>query len=425
MIEAHLRTRLLSEAHGAEENASPSYAAIVKPALEGFGTACELVGTYSAEKRTEVVTVAGRTYLVFDQALSETFNLFNRLTHLRVEGAGSFIAAALHRPLAEALREAQEPLLCAYFVRRAVEAKPFMRLVLDANPSGGDMFWQNLVILFHEAAHALSPDSAERAELSHAAVVLASGLANDLILGMTGQMSGLLETDSFGDIARKDVEAWTAAKDDLNIGDDAIYDTYAEVGSDPRFLDELMCDFFAIQCVTKYLGEGRSHSASADFPDIAIGAFQACYSAFLHMRLLKYFSDVTRDLPRHRDQAKLDPLKQRWLVELTFRGNIVVQRLLDAPDSFDLPGLRRKLAERFAALQDAHMASLLNVGNELLERTVLNEEFYEALPGSLEQDGFDLALLDQDEIAFFEEADAIWQLLWHHRNAWLDRRKKR
>lgn len=57
------------------------------------------------------------------------------------------------------------------------------------------------------------------------------------------------------------------------------------------------------------------------------------------------------------------------------------------------------------------MASLLNVGNELLERTVLNEEFYEALPGSLEQDGFDLALLDQDEIAFFEEADAIWQLL--------------
>lgn len=411
MIDAHLRTRLLSEAHRTQENASPSYSAIVKPALQSFGVACELVGTYSAEKRTEVVTIGSQTYLIFDQALSETFNLFNRLTHLRVEGAGSFVAAALHRPLAEALREAQEPLLYAYFVRRAIEAKPFMRLVVEGNPSGGDMFWQNLVILFHEAAHALSPDNAEREELGHAALVLASGLANDLILGMTGKLSDLLETDSFGDRAKKDVEAWTAAKDDLNIGEDDIYDTYAEVGSDQRFLDELMCDFFAIRCVTKHLGESRSHTTAAEFPEIVIGAFQACYSAFLHMRLLKYFADVMRDLPRHRDQAKLNPLKQRWLVELTFRGNIVVQRLLDAADSFGLAGLSRKLAEHFAALQDAHTASLLSVGNELLERTLLNEDFYAALPANLRQDGFDLSLLDHDPIEFFEEADAFWQLL--------------
>lgn len=411
MIDAHLRTRLLSEAHAVQETVLPSYREIAGPILRGFGVNCDLAETYSAEKRTEIVTIEGRTYLVFDHALCDTFNLLNRLTHLKVEGAGSFIAAALHRPLAEALREAQEPSLYAYFVRRALEAKPFMRAAMQANPNAGEMFWQNLVILFHEAAHALPADSPVRVELSHAAIILASGLANDLILGMTGQLSGLLEPDAFGQRAEQDLEVWRTAKDDLNISDDVIYETYAEVGSDPRFLDELTCDFFAIACVANYLREGRARTSSEAFPDIVVGALEACYEAFLHMALLKYFADVTRDLPRYIDQAKINPLRVPQLVELNFRANIVVQRLIDTAAAFELPEFSQKIRESLAALQDAHIANLFSIANELLERTLLNTEFHATLTAVLHQDGFDLSLLDEDPLDFFESADGFWQLL--------------
>jgi hypothetical protein len=411
MIDAYLRTRLLSEAHAVQETVLSSYREIALPILQGFGVSCDLAETYSAEKRTEIVTIEGRTYLVFDHALSETFNLLNRLTHLKVEGAGSFIAAALRRPLAEALRDAQQPSLYAYFVRRSLEAKPFMRAAVQANPSAQVMFWQNLVILFHEAAHALPADGSLRVELTQAAIILASGLANDLILGMTGQLSCLLEPDTFGRRAEQDMEVWRATKDDLGIGDDAIYEIYAEVGTDPRFLDELMCDFFAIACVTNYLRDGRARSPREAFPDIVIDAFQACHIAFLHMRLLKYFADVTRDLPRPSDQAKINPLRLRQMVELSFRGNIVVQRLVDAAGAFELPELSSKLAQSLAAVQDAHTANLFNIGNELLERTLLNDDFHASLLEALRQDGFDLSLLDKDPLDFFEVADGFWQIL--------------
>jgi hypothetical protein len=411
-IDAHLRTRLLSEAHADQETVLPTFQAIVGPTLERLGIHCELTQTYSAEKRTEVVTINDdRNYLVFDHALSETFNLFNRLTTLRVEGADSFIEAALYRPLAEALREAQKPALYAFFIRGALEAKPFMRVVTASNPSAGNMFWQDLVILFHEAAHALPLNSAERTELSCAANVLASTLANDLILGMTGQLSDLLETDAFGERAKKDMETWSAAKDDLNIGDDAIYETYAAVGTDPRFLDELMCDFFAIHCVTTHLNETRARTDPDIFPDVVVSAFLACHAAFLHMRLLKYLADVAHNLAHHLEQAKLDPLKLRWLVELTFRANIVVKRLLDAADIFGLPDLTPKLAERLASVQDAHTGGLINISNQLLEGTLLSANFHATLPAALEQDGFDMSLLENDPIGFFEAADGFWQVL--------------
>jgi hypothetical protein len=125
MIDAYLgNTRLLSDAHAVQETVLSSYREIAAPILKDFGVTCDLVEIYSAQKRTEIVPIEGRTYLVFDHALAETFNLFNRLAHL--QGGGSFTAAALHRPLAEALRDAQQPALYAYFVRRALESDPFI-----------------------------------------------------------------------------------------------------------------------------------------------------------------------------------------------------------------------------------------------------------------------------------------------------------
>jgi hypothetical protein len=411
MIEAHLRTRLLSEAHAVQKTVLASYREIALPILQSFGVSCELAETYSAEKRTEIVSIKGHTYLVFDHALSETFNLLNRLTTLKIEGAGSFIAAALHRPLAEALRDAQQALPYAHFVRRALEAKPFMRAAIEANPNAEDMYWQNLVILFHEAAHALPADHPVRAELSQAAMVLASGLANDLILGMTGKLNGLLEPDLFGQRAERDLEAWGAARDDLNIGEDAIFETFSEVGTDPRFLDELMCDFFAISCVASLLRQTHARSTRDAFPDLVVGAFKACHAAFLHMRLLKYFSDIAHDLPQHNAQDKLNPLQLRRMVELSFRGNIVLQRLLDAVGSFEMPELTQTLAQRLAAQQDAHTTNLFNIGNELLELTLLDAKYHASLPEAVQQDGFDLSLLDGSQLDFFEAVDAFWQIL--------------
>lgn len=411
MIKTHLRTRLLSEAHAVQDTVLLTYREIALPILEGFGVSCELAETYSAEKHTEIVSIEGHTYLVFDHALSETFNLFNRLTALKVEGAGSFIAAALHRPFAEALREAQQPLPYAHFVRRALEAKPFMRAAVEGNPNAGGMYWQNLVILFHESAHALPADHPVRVELSQTAMALASGLANDFVIGMTGKLMGILEPDSIDQKVKRDIEAWQAIKDDLKIGDDAIFDTYTEIGADPRFIDELMCDFFAIECVANLLGQSRARALPDAFPDLIVDAFKSCHAAFLHMRLLKYLTDVARDLSRYTMQDKLNPLQLRRLVELTFRGNIVVRRLLDAAGEFGIPYLSQRLAQNLAAQQEAHTTNLFNIANELLERTLLDATYHAALPEAVSQDGFDLALLQENELEFIEEVDAFWQLL--------------
>jgi hypothetical protein len=85
---------------------------------------------------------------------------------------------------------------------------------------------------------------------------------------------------------------------------------------------------------------------------------------------------------------------------LSFRGNIVVQRLVDAAGSFELPKLSQKLAQSLAALQDAHTSNLFSIGNELLERTLLNADFHAILSEALRQDGFDLSLLDEDPLEF-------------------------
>jgi hypothetical protein len=286
-----------------------------------------------------------------------------------------------------------------------------MPAAVQGNPRAGEMFWQNLVILFHEAAHALPTSHPVRTELSHAAAVLASGVANDLILGMTGKLSGLFEADAFGKRAEQELDVWRTTKDDLNIGDDAIFDTYAAIGTDQRFLDELMCDFFAIACVVNYLSGSRAATQSEFFPDVVIDALQACHNAFLHMRLLKYLADVARDWPLYDNLPKINPLQLRQLVELTFRGNIVVQRLIDAAGGFEIPELSRKLAEHLARLQDAHTTNLFTIGNELLERTLLNADFHAHMAAALREDGFDMSILADDPIGFFEAADGFWQIL--------------
>ena len=128
------------------------------------------------------------------------------------------------------------------------------------------------------------------------------------------------------------------------------------------------------------------------------------------MRLLKYLADVAHNLAHHLEQAKLDPLKLRWLVELTFRANIVVRRLLDAADIFGLPDLTPKLAERLASVQDAHTGGLINISNQLLEGTLLSADFHATLPAALEQNGFDMSSFKRSH-RLFQAADGFWQVL--------------
>jgi hypothetical protein len=325
-----------------------------------MGVDLELIEIFSAQKRTEVVATKTRSYLAFDHALLDIFNLFNRLAQL--DDSRSFVAAALHRPLAEALRDAQQPGPYAFFVRRALEAKSFMRAAVQINPQGGEGLWQNLVILFHEAAHALPAEHPIRVELTHAATVLSSSLANDLILGMTGQLLGALDADPIGQGATKDLDRWQATKGDLHISDDAIHETYALVGSDQRFLNELMCDFFALTCIVDLLASRRARYRKDAYADVVAEALGACHKAFLNMRLLQYLTDIARDWTLHIDSPTMNPLKLRLLVEMTFRGNLGVKRLLDSAESFKIPTLNRELIGRLATLQDAHTTNLFEAG---------------------------------------------------------------
>ena len=380
---------------------APFFAWAVAPLLREHGLSCELVEIYSAQRRTELVRIENRGILVFDHALPELFNLLNRLLDLDTP---FLVAAALQRPLAEALREAQSFPLYAFFLRRSFEAAPLLRVVVAGQSRGDEVTWQNQIILLHEAAHHL-PLTAPLMELSRQAARLqASNLANDLIIGMTGQFNAMLDDEAGEGNVSQAVQAWQTARQSLDTSDDAISSTYEMLANDPRFLEELACDFFAIAIVAK-----RLHAAGRT-GEMVVDALVAGSKTFLKMRLVQYLHDMAHDWKNHQGPKQIDPVRLRLLVEMTFRGNAVTRQLLDTAEGFGLD-IHEAVKKAFGDLQARYHSVVLNIVNEMLERTLLNPAFHDGLDAQLTADGFEPALLAEDPLAFIDMADALWQVL--------------
>lgn len=394
-----------------EAEAQEAFRTIVRPLLAHLGVPCKLVETFSAGKRCTSAWVEGERYIVFDHAVLECFAQLDWLSGPSANA--SLIRAAFQRVLAESARGAQNVELYAFFVRRALEVRSLF-------PQSGELpdvsfarFWQAAFVLCHEAAHALPHDHSMRQALDARAVSSVSSLTNELVLGLTGQLTDMLGAPDGKEKSpvQGDLEEWIATRDDLGLGEDAIFSTYEAVGTDPRFLDEVACDSFAVTGLVHALTIRRETIPTDAFPELLLNVMLAAYRGFLHHRLLSYFDDVLRSLPAHLVAERINPLKLRLMVEFGLRGNLVVLQMLEAVGDLTSDAAKATLRERFATIQMRHTENLFEVGDHLLATTVLDEGFNDALRSMLTEDKIDLREIDNDPLSIFLQTDSLWQEL--------------
>src|ERR1700733_3740719 len=87
-------------------------------------------------------------------------------------------------------------------------------------------YWLAILVLCHEGAHALSPDHALRKALEDYATLSGSSMMNEMISALTGKLSSLLDGEPLPGTLQRDLENWSATRNDLGIGDDAVFATF-------------------------------------------------------------------------------------------------------------------------------------------------------------------------------------------------------
>jgi hypothetical protein len=382
---------------------------VVRPFLAQFEIKCGLLETRTPARRCDCLNVTGERYIQLDYGLLDCFAL--------LDWAGgksrnaSFTVAAFQRVFAEAARTAQHGELYLFFMRRALEIAPRMLSTRGVYQSAFARYWQAILVLSHEGAHALAPESEMRHALESYAMFSASSMMNEMIAGLSGQLGSLLDGEPISSVLQRDLENWSVTRDDLKIGDDAVFATFEAVATDPRFLDEIACDRFAAVSIEAALAELRTTMEPAEFEALAREALVTAYRGFLHLRLLKYLDDLFQELAANLSAEKIDPLKQRQMVEIGFRGNLVMKLILGATRDLVGESAAQRLTTDLAAIQAEHTQRLFEVANELLERTVLNPEFHGQLRTMLAADGFGPNIFDDDPLEAFEEADRLWEVL--------------
>ncbi len=381
----------------------------VRPFLAQFGVHCSLLETRTPARRCDCLEVAGERYIQLDYGLLDCFALLDWAG--AKSGNASFTATVLQRPFAEAARLAQQGQLYLFFIRRAFEVTPRILPRHGVYLSAFARHWLAILVLCHEGAHALSPDHALRKAIEDYATLSASSMMNEMISGLTGQLSSLIDGEPESGTLQRDLENWSATRDDLAIGDDAVFATFEAVATDPRFLDEIACDRFAMMRIEAALAEIRTTMEAPEFDSLAREVLVIIYRGFLHLRLLKYLDDLFRELPANLAADKIDPLKQRQMVEIGFRGNLVVKLILDAVRDLVGESAANKLLTDLATTQADNTQRLFEVVNQVLEMTVLNSDFHAQLRTMLAADGYDAAVFDDDPLGAFEEADRVWAAL--------------
>ena len=143
----------------------------------------------------------------------------------------------------------------------------------------------------------------------------------------------------------------------------------------------------------------------------ATDAFVSVYRGFLHLRLLSYIDEVAGRMPTDLSDEKLNPLKLRFLVEIGFRGNLVVQQLLNEAQDIGGEDFAAELRSRVAEVQEHHTIRLFTAVNGLLEMTFLDRQFHDGLPALLAGDRLGPIAPDVDLLRALDESDSQWQSL--------------
>lgn len=415
MTDEVIRERLRNRFPGKQPPASRTEARLafeqtVQPLLLALGVSCTLIESYTVARRCDAIGANGQRFIVFDHAQLESFGLLEQLCTI---AQPDFAAAALQRVFAEASRGAGHAAFYRFFLNRAIEIAPAIQRLSSRETAEPFIYWQTLFILLHEAAHALPPDHGLRENLMYQARLMASAMMNEQIARTSGKLREALR--EIIDEPPLDLtpfeEAWNATRDDLNLGDQVISDVFYSVATDPRFLDEIACDCFAISCLKTALLEQRGEVDSGSSNASELSILSSVYRGFLHLRLLGYIDEVARQMDVHLAEDRLNPLKIKQLVEVGFRGNLVVRQLLEVGKELGGESFSSQLKIMISDDQATHTDRLFTAANGLLDMTILSQAFHDNLIDLLVQDGVNVVLLNDDPFTVIHETDAAWKQL--------------
>lgn len=414
-------TRLIYREKIPTEHARLIYEHSVKFILDFLGVEVTLHDTYSAQKSPEMIQYNGVKLLVVDHALIDYFRILNSLVRFRDQP--DLVAAILQRPLAEACRNAGHLKHYAFFIKRAIEIKPYVRVLEQAGPHSLDTFWQMLTVLAHEAAHAI-PQGSELGENLWLQARLDISMEVNSLIEKTNDMLVSLLNDADGESNNRDQMIDTMGDLQLllqstgksgSAGIDS--SVFLSKTQDNDFVEEIMCDSFAVTVIGMQLERYKNQEDKLLDAEVIAGNLLAAYKTFLNMRFNKYIDDICQLIDTDASKEKIDPIKQNGLVEFTIRGNFFAKRIIqlwgtclarmgELDDSMTFE-------QEVRFLNKQHTEALFMPMNQLLEDTLLTPDFSNSLNQLLEEDGYDLELFETAPWKAIDLIDAFWRIAVH------------
>jgi hypothetical protein len=377
----------------------------VRPIMAGLGIDAPIIEVYSPGRSSYCKTFNGHRYIVLDHGQLLCLATLDRLTFRGVKM--HHVAAAFQRVLAEASRNAQQADLYSFFIRRASEVKSIHGI--DQLCEGDEIARtaQTLLILFHEAAHALPNDHELRTATDSYAILKVSSLSTQWLRMLTAKYPLDLGED-LPRITEEDLAEWIVFRDSQNFSDEELGEAINTVANDPSFLGEIACDRTAVSLQQAVLEANREGHTEQEFLQHCTAVFLSLYRTFLHLRLLKYIDDVFLNLPEHITVSRINPLNLHAMVAAGFRGALVGQLILDAAIETGGDVYCTQLRTMLVVIQREHTTQLFEPLNRLLEMTVLNLDFHHKLPQLLAEDGITAVSFGADELDTLCSADTIW-----------------
>jgi hypothetical protein len=374
--------------------------------------------TYSAKKSPELIRYNGSNFLVFDHALIEYFRVLNSLT--RFPDKPDIVAAILQRPLAEACRNAGHLKHYAFFIKRAIEVKPLVRILEQAGPHSLDTYWQMLTVLSHEAGHAIPRSSEIGEHLWLQAKLDISMEVNRIIKRTNAMLASFLKNHETEEIA-SDYDI--GAMNDLQIllqstSKNGAYEldssAFLSKAQDDNFVEEIMCDSFAVNVLRIQLKRHTIPGNKVANMEVVEDNLLAAHKTFLNMRFHKYIEDICKLADIAHSEEIIDPLKQDGLVEFTIRGNFFASKIIQLWGDFlaqsEESGNLIAFEEKVRLLNKQHTDALFIPMNQLLEDTLLTPDFSNNLDQLLEEDGYEVGQFEIAPWKMLNVADAFWQV---------------
>jgi hypothetical protein len=399
------RQRLLFPRHAYSRVTDRLYQDRAKPVLAALSVECELHQTYSAQKRSELISHGGQNFLVIDQAQLEHFHLMNALADF--EPGDEFVRAAMMRPIGESLREAGQLELSLVFLGWAMRAKALLREIQAGNPKASAIHWQHLVVMFHEAGHAMPDDHPMKEALHFDVGLVSSQSINERIMSVNDAMLDLLKGTDEKDKQRM---SYIGIADSL-ASQSQIDDATQHLMAKGDYFEELACDQFALQGIRYSFFEDM---LADEFRESALEeAFVSAYQGFLNLRATQYIDAAT--LQTVRAVTAPGTIGEDHLYDLAAFAVVRADRAAKA-----IIGMAR-------ARLDADAANALDLTFKQMRESQANQLFLTtgallggaedllrdpaALQKAVEEVGLSAIFDEPDLFERWRQADAYWMLL--------------